>query len=32
VQLDDGSLVTVWYEKLVTNLRAVLRQAKWELA
>jgi len=32
VQLDDGSLVTVWYEKLATNPRAVLRQAKWELA
>ena len=31
VQLDDGSLVTVWYEKLATNPRAVLRQAKWTL-
>ena len=31
VQLDDGSLVTVWYEKLATNPRAVLRQAKWRL-
>ncbi len=31
VQLTDGSLLTVWYEKLRTNPRAVLRQAHWEL-
>lgn len=31
VQLSDGSLLTVWYEKLRTNYRAVLRQAHWSL-
>ena len=31
VQLDDGSLVTVWYEKLAGSSLAVLRQAKWSL-
>ncbi len=31
VQLDDDSLVTVWYEKLSSSPRAVLRQAKWSL-
>ena len=31
VQLDNGSLVTVWYEKLAKSPRAVLRQARWEL-
>ena len=30
-QLDNGSLVTVWYEKLAKSPRAVLRQARWEL-
>ncbi|MDY0165336.1 MAG: sialidase family protein [Thermoguttaceae bacterium] len=31
VQLDDGSLVTVWYEAMKDMPRAVLRQAKWSL-
>lgn len=31
VQLDDGSLVTVWYEKLKDSPRAQLRQARWSL-
>lgn len=31
VQLSDGSLLTVWYEKLRTSPRAVLRQANWSL-
>ncbi len=31
VQLDDGSLVTVWYEKMADTPMAVLRQAKWTL-
>lgn len=31
VQLADGSLLTVWYEKLKTSPRAVLRQAHWSL-
>lgn len=31
VQLDDGSLLTVWYEKLKDSPRAVLRQAHWSL-
>ena len=30
-QLDDGSLVTVWYEKLAGTQHAVLRQARWTL-
>ncbi|MBA3313695.1 MAG: glycoside hydrolase [Planctomycetota bacterium] len=30
-QLDDGSLVTVWYEQLKGNSHAVLRQARWKL-
>ena len=32
VQLDDGSLVTVWYEKLAKSSFAVLRQAQWTLS
>ena len=32
VQLDDGSLVTVWYEKPADSPRAQLRQAHWSLA
>jgi hypothetical protein len=32
VQLNDGLLVTVWYEKFAANPRAQLRQARWELA
>jgi len=31
VQLDDGSLITVWYEKMFGSFRAVLRQARWTL-
>jgi len=31
VELDDGTLVTVWYEKLKGSPRAVLRQARWTL-
>ncbi|MHB8863543.1 MAG: sialidase family protein [Pirellulaceae bacterium] len=31
VELDDGSLVTVWYEALAGSPRAVLRQATWVL-
>ena len=31
VQMDNGALVTVWYEKLKTNTFAVLRQARWQL-
>lgn len=31
VELEDGSLVTVWYEKLKEHPRAVLRQAHWRL-
>ena len=31
VQFDDGSLLSVWYEKLKDTPRAVLRQAKWRL-
>jgi hypothetical protein len=32
VQLDDGSLVSVWYEKMKTPAMAVLRQARWTLS
>ncbi|MFT5466205.1 MAG: sialidase-1 [Verrucomicrobiales bacterium] len=31
VELEDGSLVSVWYEKLADAPRAVLRQARWSL-
>jgi hypothetical protein len=31
VQLDDGSLVTVWYEVMKDPKLAVLRQAKWRV-
>jgi sialidase-1 len=31
VQLKDGSLVTVWYERFANNPRAQLRQARWTL-
>jgi len=31
VQLDDDSLVTVWYEKMAGSTLAVLRQAQWKL-
>lgn len=29
VEFDDGSLLSVWYERLKGNERAVLRQARW---
>lgn len=32
VELADGSLLTVWYERLKDSPRAVLRQAHWSLA
>lgn len=31
VELDDGSLLTVWYEKMKGSSRAVLRQARWSI-
>ena len=31
VQLGDGSLLTVWYERMAASPRAVLRQARWTL-
>jgi sialidase-1 len=31
VQLDDGTLVTVWYENMADSPYAVLRQARWTL-
>lgn len=31
VELDDGSFVTVWYERLKDSPLAVLRQADWKL-
>jgi sialidase-1 len=31
VELDDGSLLSVWYEKMKEPKVAVLRQAKWKL-
>jgi sialidase-1 len=31
VQLDDSTLVTVWYEKMKGSSKAVLRQAHWSL-
>lgn len=32
VELADGRLLTVWYERLKDNPAAVLRQARWRLA
>lgn len=32
VELGDGSLLTVWYEKMPDASRAVLRQAHWSLS
>lgn len=32
VQLDDGSFVSVWYERLADSPKAQLRQARWRLA
>ena len=31
VELSDGTLLTVWYEKLKDSPRAVLRQARWRI-
>jgi len=31
VELTDGTLVTVWYERMATSPMAVLRQARWTL-
>lgn len=31
VELSDGSLLTVWYEKLKDSPRAALRQARWRV-
>jgi hypothetical protein len=31
VELEDGSLLTVWYEQLKDSPQAVLRQAQWQL-
>ncbi|MCA9073949.1 MAG: exo-alpha-sialidase [Planctomycetaceae bacterium] len=31
VELSDGSLLSVWYEKLADSPQAVLRQARWRL-
>jgi hypothetical protein len=31
IQLEDDSLVTVWYEKMAGSTLAVLRQAQWKL-
>lgn len=31
VELGDGTLLTVWYEALKDNPRAVLRQARWRI-
>ena len=31
VELDDGTLVSVWYERLADSPRAQLRQARWRL-
>ncbi len=31
VQLDDGSLLSVWYENMKSSPYAVLRQARWSL-
>lgn len=31
VELGNGELLTVWYEKLAGSSRAVLRQARWQL-
>ncbi|NNE93071.1 MAG: exo-alpha-sialidase [Verrucomicrobiales bacterium] len=32
VELDDGSLLTAWYEKRPDGPRAVLRQARWKIS
>ena len=30
-ELEDGALITVWYETLKSSAKAVLRQATWRL-
>ncbi len=32
VQIEDGSLITVWYETMKGRAKAVLRQVRWTLA
>ena len=32
VQIDDGSLITVWYEKMKGSSKAALRQLRWALS
>lgn len=32
VELENGTLLTVWYEKMKDNKRAVLRQATWQIS
>ena len=32
VQLDDGLLITVWYELMKDSPKALLRQARWRIA
>jgi len=32
VELADGSLVTVWYEKMKGSSKSVLRQARWQIS
>ena len=32
VELDDGSLVTIWYERMAGSPKAVLRQAVWRVS
>jgi len=31
VELADGQLLTVWYERMKESPKAVLRQAKWSI-
>ncbi len=31
IQLDEGSLLTVWYEQMKNSPHAVLRQARWKI-
>ena len=32
VELEDGNLLTVWYERMAGSDHAVLRQARWQIA
>jgi hypothetical protein len=32
VELDDGSLLTVWYERMRDSDKSVLRQSRWKLS